>query len=246
MPPFKYPEALNVYQRNAKWYDGKGHLWVKNENQFAWPGYKSGSKQKTTKYGCNCANYVLDPYTQLDIDIYESDFSETKEGHEIGQPNVVEYVSDNKFLLFDRTCKGFTAKNWEEGSEIVIRDIKASEKENYFLLFDRTCKGLKANSANLNNKEYNIKRDLYRNAFALQIKDDGSVGYKYLVQDCDSEEIQYKIESEYSLSDIITDDEWHTIHVKIIPLGIRYNKNITTTAYNQKMRIMIYVMVGLL
>lgn len=256
----KYPELYATYQFNSKWFSRDGKVMIENEDFTTnYNGGNSG-KNNNTNYPCNCGNYfkddyinepfivcdcerdyVKDDYVQLDILINESDFSETKDGYNVFQPNIVEIETDNKFLIFDRTCDGLTADDWEEGTTVVIRDIKPSTKENYFLLFNGTCGGAKANSFDKNNKEYNIQSDLYRNAFALQIKDDGSIGYKYLIKDCDSEEDTYKIESEFSSIDSIPLDEWTTITVKIVPIGIHYNKNTTATSFNQQMQIMIYV-----
>jgi hypothetical protein len=52
-----------------------------------------------------------------------------------------DLVSDNKFLLFDRTSTGFTINNWIEGSKITITTRKKIPGMNYFLLFNRTATG---------------------------------------------------------------------------------------------------------
>jgi hypothetical protein len=84
-------------------------------------------------------------------------------------------------------------------------------------------------------------RDLYRNAFSLQVRDDGSIGFNYLVRDCDSEEENVKIESGFSKSGIIAENEWVTVHVAIKPIGIVYGKDTVATSFSQKMMIYIYV-----
>lgn len=252
-----YPEMLNTYQRNSKWIYPDGGVWIENED---WTNLHSDTKKCKCKkkckcdggyfgdgYGsnlpdvCDCNIYSRDDYHKPDVVIDPTTELDTKDGHGLGQPNIVEITTDNKFIIFDRTCDGYTVDTWHEGDKMVLTDIKMSTKENYFLLFDRTCNGLTVDTANFNNKSYNVKNDLYRNAFALQVKDDGSIGYKYLVQDCDSEEKDYKIESEFSAEDVIPDNEWVTIHIKIEPVGKIYKITDTVTSSNQKMRMYFYV-----
>lgn len=64
------------------------------------------------------------------------------------------------------------------------------------------------------NNIYNIMPDLYYNALAFRIKDDGSIGYRYLVMDCEHENNMNIIE-EYSKSNIIKNDIWNVINIRI-------------------------------
>lgn len=260
---WKYPEALNTYQENAIWQTTCGGVWIENEKWTSRYRFKYGCNEQTpeSKPTCSC-NYFSDDYFKnepldcktcfpgymdesyfaVDVDLDPNETLFTKDGVELDQANVYDITTDNKFLLFDRTCNGFTVDNWVEGTEITIRDVKGSPQENYFLLFDRTCHGLTVDS-NLNklvNNTYNVMNDIYRNAFALQIKDDGSIGYKYIVQDCDADN-GYSILSEFSYEDVIPYDEWATVHVRIEPLGKIYNAQTLTTSSEQKVRLMFYV-----
>ena len=253
---WSYPEALNVYQDNARWRKINGGLWVENEQ---WTTIQSGmpnNKCKKCKCNgdyfidgyavdlpetCDCDIYTNGDYYKPDVSIDSDTVLETKDGHELRQPNIVEIKTDNKFIIFDRTCDGYTVDTWKDGDVMVLTDIKMSDKENYFLLFDRTCDGMTVDKAHFNNKSYNVKNDLYRNAFALQVKDDGSIGYKYLVQDCDSEEKDYKIESEFSEVGVIPENEWVTIHIKIEPVGKIYKITDIKTSSSQKMIMYFYV-----
>ena len=86
-------------------------------------------------------------------------------------------------------------------------------------------------------------QDIYRNAFALQIKDDGTIGYKFLVKDCESEEEKYKIESQFTKVPVIENKKWYTINVKILPVK-NYVRNffcLSQTLISEKMQIYIYV-----
>ncbi len=256
--PYKrtYPELLNCYQENTRWFNDNGGYWVNNEK---WTRMRTSSSTQNCKKKCNCGDYFTDGFLSEDLpqcncniysndEYYQPDVAinpntelSTRDGNELSQPNIVEIETDNKFIIFDRTCDGYTVDTWQDGDVMVLKDIKMSTKENYFLLFDRTCNGLTIDTAKFNNKSYNVKSDLYRNAFGLQIKDDGSIGYKYLVQDCDSEEQDYKIESEFSSEGVIPENEWVTVHIKIEPLGKIYKITDTITSSEQKIRIYFYV-----
>lgn len=258
---FKYPEFLNTYQENTKWRTVGGGMWV--ENQYYTMERKKTCAERKKRCGCNtyfADGYMSVPYNSCDSEkcettdyVTESDYYKpdavidpnadlsTIDGHSIHQPNIIEIKSDNKFLLFDRTCDGFTTDNWVDGSEALITDIKMPKDENYFLLFHGGCGGLTTDTFKHDNKRYDVLNDVFRNAFALQVKDDGSVGYKYMVQDCESDEKAYKIESEFSKPGIINDDEWVTVNVQIKPLGKVYDKNTVVTSASQKVIIYIYV-----
>lgn len=162
--------------------------------------------------------------------------TETNDGHLLSEANLTEIETDNKFVLFDRSCDGETVHTYEEGDTAVIQYKNIKDDRNYFTLFNRSCDGMTVFDYDEyiaeNSNDYNIYDDLYNNAFALQVKDDGSVGYKYFVKDCEAEnpKCSYKIESEFTNPDEVRYDEWCNIHVRIVP-----QKNPAL------MRVMIYV-----
>ena len=263
MPKFTYPEALNVYEDNAVWFDKNGHLWIENEmfttNRNADKCIKTHSKRKCNcneyfgggyisddYYGdsCDCTMYVNDEYIKSETKIDLNEELIMKDGYSVRQTNIKEYRSDNKFLLFDRTCDGFTTDNWIEGSEAIITDVLTPKIKNYFLLFDRTCNGYTTDSINQlvaeESKKYDILNDLYRNAIAFQIDDNGRIGYKYLLKDCETEDA-YKIETEWTGENVIKDDIWNTITIKIVPITKKYTECIEKTSSTDKMKIIIYV-----
>lgn len=255
---FTYPEALNCYQDNSKWFNDHGGMWIENE---MWTTGKGSGGSYRNRYKCDCSKYFNDGYFADDIEICDCDTDYvrkqyqgqdeyldidrelyTDDGVSVGQPNVVDIRTDNKFILFDRTCDGFTVDNWVEGSEMVIRDIKDNGKENYFLLFNRTCNGKTTDSYLEPNKDYDVISDLYRNAFSLQIDDDGKLGYKYLLKDCDSEE-RYKIETQFTNNSVIPYGEWVNICIRIMPFNRRtvYVNKVKKIVPADKMRLMLYV-----
>lgn len=206
------------------------------------------SKQYSKEKPCDvCSNYVTDEYYEKDLVIDENMKLETENGYDMYQPNVVEIKTDNKFFMFDRTCEGQRANKWDEDTEFILNYIKKPNIGNYFTLFHRGCGGYDTKKIekvlDIKNKEYNVLQDIYRNAFALQIKDDGTIGYKYLVKDCESEEEKYKIESEFTLNPIIQEKIWYTINVKIMPVKHlqRNLRCLTQNFFTDKMQIYIYV-----
>lgn len=260
-PMFTYPEFLNTYEDNSVWFTEDGHLWIENEHfttryrtrtkdgdnfccgqDYFGDGYLNDDYYLDS--GRDCTMYVKDGYIseEEEIDVNEELF--TKDGYSVRQPNVREYRSDNKFLMFDRTCDGMTTDTWVEGTEAIITDIVTPKMENYFLLFDRTCNGYTTESIKeLIHREslrYDLMADLYRNAIAFQITDDGKIGYKYMVKDCE-EENKYKIESEWSGEKAVKDDEWTTVAIRISPVGRIYGDDVEKTSANDRMRIDIYV-----
>lgn len=149
--------------------------------------------------------------------------------------NVNKITTDNKFIFYNRTVNGITTKtkNPPESFEVIIPKYKLSDHVNYFTIMNRGKNGYTTQTIhqheNYNiNKKYNIVKDLINNALAFQIKEDGSVGYKYLVKDCDNEN-QYSIANEWSYPNLIKKGEWVTIDVRIKPIE------------NTTMRLMFYI-----
>ena len=160
-----------------------------------------------------CNDYVDEEYIERDLHIDENMKLKTENGYDMYQPNIVEIKTNNKFLMFDRTCEGQKANKWDENTEFILNYIKKPNIGNYFTLFHRGCGGYDVKKIqevlDIKNKEYNVLQDIYRNAFALQIKDDGTIGYKFLVKDCESEEEKYKIESQFTKVPVIEDKKWY-------------------------------------
>lgn len=184
------------------------------------------------------------------------------DGQMVGSAITETIRTDNKFLFFNRTVSGFTTQTWHEG-DIVEYVIPSNRPNvNLFLYMNRTKNGLTVDqidkvwsgemvydfetdsvvpavSANTQTVTYDVKKDIYNNAFALKINEDMSIGYKYLVKDCDVEE-GYRIDEESTFPDMVKIGEWSTIQVKIKSLdglvdkcGNKYGKD--------KIKVFIYV-----
>lgn len=172
---------------------------------------------------CDCQGYMKENYMEeAKPNPQPSTVLETNSGHKLDQPHIVEIETENKFVFFDRSCKGVTTETYQEGDTAMIEYIKLKNEQNYFTLFNRSCTGLTVKDYDKYleaNKDYDLYGDLYRNAVTFQIRDDGSVGYKYFVRDCEAEnpKCAYKIENEWSNPNVVPYGEWVHIHVRILP-----------------------------
>lgn len=215
-------------------------------------GYFSGCEESGDTYNINENNVVKLENNWLADEIIEDDYVgkgveinkygyEDSAGHQMNYHSYQDLVSDNKFLLFDRTSTGFTINNWIEGSKIMITTRKKIPDMNYFLLFNRTETGYTKETIqeydNANEVGYNIHKDIRNNVFALRIRDDGAIGYRYGVYDYDNEN-KYSVIEEYSKPNMIKYDEWNKINVRfrvIDPFDDDCNK------HDKKMKIYFYI-----
>jgi hypothetical protein len=172
-------------------------------------------------------------YIESELDI--SDFTyETDNGFDFGQANQYYFYTDNKFLMFDRTKNGKTVSTWVEGTQFMYYGIKNNFKGNLFILMNRTKTGYTVNTINelreKDNNYYNPYDDIYDNALAFRITDDGEIGYRLLTVDCEKEgRNKTKILEGYSNKGIIKDCEWFTVDVKLLFVN------------SNKMKLMFYV-----
>lgn len=196
----------------------------------------SDNEYEDINFDCNdCDIYLSESeYFEKDLDITDFEY-ETDGGYELKISDYYEIRTDNGFLIYDRTCNGYTVNNWIQGDTLLLYGRKKEYKGNLFIYMNRTPTGYTINNIDSllinNEKSYDYESDLYRNAFALQITDKGQIGYKYLVKNCDSvssDTEHYSILSGYSSEGLIEKDKWYTINVKI-------------TSLSNKMKIYFYI-----
>ena len=180
-------------------------------------------------------DYTFDLIADEDVDFSGETF-ETSTGFDIESPNDTYSTSDNKFLIFDRTPSGITVHDYE-GNEIVVLKTKNYRfNGNLFLYMNRTPSGYTVYTIEQVESGYSVTyntqilyNDIFNNALAFMINDDGSIGYKYLVKNCSAaSEYHYEVLTGSSYPGIISSDSWTKIRVKIRPSG-------------NMMRIMFYV-----
>lgn len=193
--------------------------------EFAKGGYIAGDYIDYGKECINmdkneCPDYFADDYITEEKEIKETDVVTKKGNNATTKYNEIEIETDNKFLLFDRTQDGYTINNWDRDVEkATIISTKKVDVGNYHILFNKTENGYTTQTIDtlIDKKlqEYDINADLYNNALCFQIKENGSIGYKYLIKDCNTH--SYKIESEWSKPNNVLCDNWYNIKVSIKP-----------------------------
>ena len=165
-----------------------------------------------------------------DISLKDAEVKDEK-GIDANVKGYYEIETDNKFLIYDHTRDGFTTDTWGDKDQLILTGI-TNNNENLFLLLNNTKTGYTTSNIDEyfnkeKNEKPNLKKDIVNNAFALRIKKDGSIGYRYIVSDCESEK-GFKVVEEYSYPNIVVNNEWNTIHAKLC------NEN-------DKLRVKIYV-----
>lgn len=160
----------------------------------------------------------IEDYIEGDLDISDFEFT-TENGFNLKEVGQRYFETDNKFLLFDRTCNGYTVDTYQNGDKIRYINKKTNFKGNLFVLMNRTCNGYTVDTIDKlresENIEYDTKKDITRNAFALRITDDGEIGYRYIVQDCEAEDFNIKVIEAYSTQNLIKEGEWYVVNVRI-------------------------------
>ena len=159
-------------------------------------------------------------YIEAELDISDFEYV-TDNGFKLSEANQYYFYTDNKFLFFNRTCTGKTVHNWVEGTQFMYYGRRSKFKGNLFILMNRTKTGytvhnidaLRDQSAN----EYNPYNDLYNNALAFRITDNGEIGYRMLTMDCDKEgRDKTSIIEGYSFENVIPDCEWAVVTVRMM------------------------------
>ena len=225
-------------------------FWFFNNRQFDWYGkcgccggnVPSGGTGGTVD---KCSSYWTgdDGYYEPDISISGTSLY-TSDGLPVEATGYYEIKTDNKFLTFNRTKYGFTTANWDDDTEVILTGLTSDyHTGNLFLLMNRTKSGYTVDTIDSyyskNRQEYNLLSSIKGNAFALKWNDDGSIGYRYLIKDCDNEN-GYSVVEDNTYSGLVNTNEWHTVNISFaivrgsvdacgVPLGER------------KMRIRIYI-----
>ena len=187
---------------------------------------------------------IEDEYVEKDVKI-DTDLSHytDSDGHSFAENGFYEFETDNKFLTFNKTETGFTTDTWVDGMKIRFEGRKPWPDINYFLLFNKTETGLTTHTIDeykeTFQKEYNIYKDIRNNVFALRVTEDGAIGYRYGVLNCDEDnENHYEVKEEYSKPGIIKFDKWNSINLRFAVINPAFDK---CDGKPRKMRMMIYV-----
>ena len=171
-------------------------------------------------------------YLESDIDLSNFEYY-TDNGFPMSEANWYYFKTDNKFLMFDRTKSGYTVNNWVEGTQMMYCGRRNKFKGNLFIYMNRTKTGYTVNNVDelksQDADEYNPYSDIYDNALAFRITDEGAIGYRMLTMDCSIEERdKTSILEGYSQNGVVPYNEWTTINVRM-------------SFSNGKMKLLFYV-----
>lgn len=248
----KYNEEL----KTNKSFNKEQAFWIEyymNINKF--PDYNNcgckycnnnitGDTESDEPVNIPCNEYTYDPsYFAEDINISGLTLT-TSDGIPLEASGYYEIETDNKFLTFNRTKYGFTVATWDEDTVVILTGITQSNGDNLFLLMNRTKSGYTVSTIDDyykdNQKEYNFTNATFGNSFALKYNSDGSISYRYMVKDCDSED-GYSVLEESTFPCMVKENEWNDINVSFSILGNDNLNDCGKPMSKRKMKIRIYV-----
>jgi hypothetical protein len=217
-------EAESNKTLNDKHPDNKGiffYIGTRAENKWIYLYENDKFDIENTFWNCECDEDDVDLFDD-ELDLSTKQF-QTNNGFDLDSMNDAYIESDNKFILFNRTRDGLIAKNYEGNEVAQIAYKKNTSNKNLFLYMNRTLSGYTVHNidelleSDSNSSGYtSLYKDLYNNVLAFFIDDNGAIGYKYLVNDCDSDdEGKYSILIGKSYDNIISESEWSKINIKI-------------------------------
>ena len=153
------------------------------------------------------SDYLIEQMSLDDIKLKDS------KGYDLNEKGFYEIKTDNKFIIFNNTKNGFNINNWNENNEFIITGKTDAPNINYFTYLNKTSSGyIKDNIDKIINEHsyaYDIFKDIENNALCLKINEDKSISYRYLSDNCELIE-------EKSKPNVIPNNEWFTIHFKIV------------------------------
>lgn len=247
-----YAETLPVEKENKK-KDGMDVLYPFNQ-QFSFNDpcscdcierQNKNDEEKEQQNTNPCDFYFGDDYLKTGDTLNAP--LETSDGKPLYTNGYFEIKTDNKHLFFNRTKNGFTTENWVDADVVltgITKNYNTNLQNNLFLIMNRTKNGFTTGNIDkldglTETEKYDFKKDIKNNAFALKYNPDGSISYRYLIYDCDSE-AGFSVVEETSFSDIISPEEWNVVTVKFKVLNGFVNEcNISSTG--RKMKLYIYV-----
>lgn len=210
---------------NEKYVNNKGiffYMGLRAENKF-WYDYK-----KTTGETFDISS--TGNTTPLETGITLA----TNDGVDIETQGVYKIETDNKFILFNRTCYGLDAHTYNSEQKYYLTG-ETKNNPNLFTFLNRSEAGHTAHDISTQETElkYSIYDDINRNNIAFRVKDDGSVGYRMLTLNCEGNLV---VEEEYSNVNILKDDIWSSVVIRVVLS--EYEKCQTES---RTMKLMFYV-----
>jgi len=198
------------------------YIGTRAENKWVYL-YKNIPLSSSTEHDCATEDiFDLVNFEELT----EDDKYDTTDGFNIDSPNDAYIESNNKFLMFDWTPNGVTIPTYSSGDKVILAYKTRRFDGNLFLYMNWTCSGYTVNNIETledsgSTESYSMDtfyNDIKGNALAFMVNEDGSVGYRYLVSDCDSEN-GYKVLSGSSYGGLVQENEWVDITAKLLGFG---------------------------
>ena len=193
-----------------------------------------------TTVGCDCPMNDMaidDEYIQEQLQLEGLKLEDSK-GNTIGEKGFYEIETDNKFIIFNNSKDGFNTKTWKDEYKFILTGKKDSPNINYYPYLNHTKEGYTKDNINKLIEEhsynYNVFKDIEYNALGFKINDNGSISYRYISTNCE-------IVEETSMSDIIKEDEWVNVHIKIIRKSSNQPNDCVEHYRQGKMQIYIYI-----
>lgn len=214
--------AESIKTLNDKYPENKGiffYIGTRAQNKWIYLYNKITSGDTDDK--CQSSGKTFSLITK-DLDLSEVEFK-TDTGFELDSANDGYIVSDNKFLIFDRTCTGITLENYEGNEEVMLQYKTKKNPYNLFMYLNHTPSGYCANNIDElvsgeteSYSKSSFYKDIYENALAFFIDANGAIGYKYIVKDCSGDpEGYFSVEMGKSYDNIVEKGKWSKINVKI-------------------------------
>lgn len=208
---------------------------------------EAGCNEKTSEFGVTPGEMFGDDYisgfdgvdcefnyVEPEMSISDFDYS-TDNGFELDEKDQYYFYTDNKFILFDRTKDGYNVSNYTEGDKMMLYGTRSRFNGNLFILMNRTKTGFTVSNIREYMKEqsdaegYDVYSDIYDNALAFRIDDNGAIGYRLLTADCEiSGDNKVSIVSGSSEDGVIDDCSWHHVNIRMI-------------GFTKTMKLMFYV-----
>ena len=159
-----------------------------------------------------CVDGILeDGYILPQMDLSNIELEDSK-SHPLDEKGFYEFNTDNKFIIFNRTNDGFTKNTWNDMYEYIITGKTDTPSINYYPYLNRTNTGYTIDNVDELKEQfsyaYDIFKDIENNALGFKLNKDGSISYRYLSKNCELIE-------ETSKPNIVTNDEWNNIHIKL-------------------------------
>lgn len=169
----------------------------------------------------------------------------TSDDYDSSKNGFYEIETDNKYLLFHHGNGGFNVNNWDDDYRVVLTGRSVDLKENPYLVYHHGKGGFNVDTIGglyeQKNNAYDIRKDFENNSFALIANEDGSIGYRYMVKDCDSEN-GYSVLEERSYPNLLEEGSWAVINAKFQLLGnTDSDEKCPSHNSNLKMKVWIYV-----